>query len=201
MSKSCFLLFVIIKRTAQNGTKAIARNRENLQGFFNTLTSIQNTCINFMLFSGKRYEIPLMKKFMAFFFIFIVIIAGSVSVPRCYVLQPDCTERGTLECPLLAISTQSFDESIPGKTCCMPRNEGPQEEKNSVPIRYLVQFKIELYWHFTHLNIDPPGEWVFRKDLYPPFYDFFTFQQFFSYQFAHFYPPVAIFLQKQSFLI
>lgn len=143
-----------------------------------------------------------MKQLTTFLFIVMFIIAGSVSVPRCYVLQPDCPERGTFACPYAASSDQIVAESNTGGCCRIAQNEGQQRQKKSVPSGMMARFKIEQYRHIVDLNIEAPGEWLLQKDFYPPSHKTFTSLPVFSRRLAHFHPPpLAVLLQKQSFLI
>jgi len=158
-------------------------------------TSISpNLDINF----SQAYTV-FMRQLTTFLFIVMFLVAGSVSVPRCYVLQPDCPERGTFACPS---SGQFVAESGSSGCCGMARKEGPQRQKESLPSGMMTQFKIEKDRHIDVLNIEAPGESLLQKGYSPPSHKTFSSPSVFSRRLAHFHPPpFTIILQKQSFLI
>jgi hypothetical protein len=143
-----------------------------------------------------------MRQFTTLLFIVMFLVAGSVSVPYCYVLQPDCPERGTFACPYATSSGQIVAESGSSDCCSMARVEGTQKQKKALPSGMMTQFKIEKDRHIDSLNIEAPGESLLQKVYSPPSHKTFSSPSVFSRRLAHFHPPpLTIILQKQSFLI
>jgi hypothetical protein len=141
-----------------------------------------------------------MKQISIFLFIIMVLIAGTISVPRCYVLQPDCPERGTFKCPFLEDSGMDKNKEISG--CPMAGKVKQQEQENSVPSEKMAQFKIEQFRHLIDINIDAPAEYLFQEKIYPLFLETNREQSLSTRQSFSFYPPsLSILLQSQSFLV
>jgi hypothetical protein len=151
--------------------------------------------------STQAYTV-FMKQLTTLLFIVMFIFAGSVSVPRCYVLQPDCPERGTFACPYAASSKQIVDASNTGGCCRIAENEVQQRQKKSVPSGMMARFKIDQDRHIDDLNIEAPCEWSLQENFYPTFYETDTSRPVFSRRLVHFHPPpLSVLFQKQSFLL
>lgn len=143
-----------------------------------------------------------MKRFLTFFFIVVAGLAGLVSVPRCYVLQPDCPERGSFQCPYMADSAQAAAGNPAGGCCAMAQETRQQRSQSSLPGGKAVQFKVEQYLQLSDLHIDPPTESVLSANFSAAFHAVHAFQPGFSCRLVSVHPPpLSRLLQKQSFLI
>jgi hypothetical protein len=143
-----------------------------------------------------------MKRLLIFFFIAIAGIAGLVSVPRCYVLQPHCPNRGSFQCPYAAKVSPVATQDHAGGCCTMAKNIDRHDSPPILPGGKVAQFTIEQYLSFADLHIDPPMESVLAGVSPVVFRSISALQPGFSRGLilAH-PPPLSVLLQKQSFLI
>jgi hypothetical protein len=144
-----------------------------------------------------------MKRYLTFFFILLAGLAGLVSVPRCYVMEPDCPERGSLQCPRLADAGPAAVNKATGNCCALATEDGQQESPPmGAPGGKVARFKVDQYLPSFECLVDPPAE-VFLPGT--PAVALNIVSSFLSgtsrRQISVHPPPLSVLLQKQSFLI
>ena len=87
-----------------------------------------------------------MKRILTILFSIVLIFAGIGSVPRCYVMKPDCDLRGTVRCPLSHTAVQ-------GCVGC-PHMAQQQKTHTVPPVDRLARFSIDQERHCPDLSPD-----------------------------------------------
>lgn len=143
-----------------------------------------------------------MKRYLTFLFVLLAGLAGLVSVPRCYVLELDCPERGSLQCPRLADAGPAAVKDSAAGCCAMAAKAGRQEPAPGVPGGKMAQFKVDQYLPFFDCHVDPPAEFFLPGT---PLVALNIASSFLSdtlrRQISVHPPPLPVLLQKQSLLI
>jgi hypothetical protein len=140
-----------------------------------------------------------MRRFLGGFFSILLIFAGLGSVPRCYVMRPDCANRGTIQCPLAHPRTVTAEK---GCTACPRMVQKTTPQRTIPPVNRLARFSIDQERHSPELSPDRVPIAAIVQNSQPslahPLYD----RDGFSSQLRSIpEPPLLILLQKQSFLI
>jgi len=143
-----------------------------------------------------------MKRYLTFLFILLAGLAGLVSVPRCYVMELNCPERRSLQCPRLADAGSTAVKTPDASCCAIATEAGRQEPAPGMPGGKVAQFKVDQYLPIFAYHVDPPAE-VFLPGT--PSVALNIISSFLAgtslRQTSVHPPPLPVLLQKQSFLI
>jgi len=95
-----------------------------------------------------------MKRVLTFLFSIMLIFAGFGSVPRCYVMKPDCYERGAFPSNLTHHETKTIDEGCTGCPYRTQKSTRPQKTHTTPPVERLARFSIDQERHSPDFSPD-----------------------------------------------
>ena len=142
-----------------------------------------------------------MEKILGILFSLLLVFAGFGSVPRCYVMQPDCAARGTFQCPF------AHPDSVQAEKGCShcPQAHGLSRQPKTrtiPPFERLARFSIDQDRHNPDLCPDRIPTMALIQNAQPFPVDFLHTRETVATREPSLpEPPLLILLQKQSFLI
>jgi hypothetical protein len=143
----------------------------------------------------------LMEKLLSLLFSAMLVFAGFGSVPRCYVMKPDCSASGTSQCPLTQSGTVTTEKGC--NSCPHLVQKSTRQQRHTIPpFDRLARFSIDQDRQSSDLSPDcvPIVALVQNSQLF--FFEPINDKETLPARLAHLpEPPLLILLQKQSLLI
>jgi hypothetical protein len=143
-----------------------------------------------------------MEKILSLLFSAMLVFAGFGSVPRCYVMQPDCAVRDTVQCPLVRAKSVTAEKGCTGCSHMSQKSVRQQKTHTVPPADRLARFSVDQDRHSPDLSPDcvpsvalVQNSWLFLADP-------MAGREILPDRSVHLpEPPLLILLQKQSLLI
>jgi hypothetical protein len=141
-----------------------------------------------------------MKRILTFLFSVMLIFAGFGSVPRCYVMKPDCSERGNFQSALVHPETATI--GCNGCPHLVQKTTRTQKTHTIPPVDRLARFSIDQERHSPDFSPDCVPIAALVQNSQISLVDPISDKEIFPSQLMSLpEPPLLILLQKQSFLI
>jgi hypothetical protein len=131
-----------------------------------------------------------------------LIFAGFGSVPRCYVMKPDCSERGNFQSALVHPENVTIDKGCNGCPHLVQKSTRPQKTHTTPPVERLARFSIDQERHSPDFSPDCVPIMALVQNLQISSVDSIQDKEILPSRSRSIpEPPLLILLQKQSFLI
>jgi hypothetical protein len=142
-----------------------------------------------------------MGKYLSLLVAAMLVFAGFGSVPRCYVMKPDCSASGTLQCPLTQSETVTTEKGC--NSCPHLVQKSARQQRHTIPpFDRLARFSIDQDRQSSDLSPDCVPIVALVQNSQLLFVEPINDKEIFPARLTSLPdPPLLILLQKQSFLI
>jgi hypothetical protein len=143
-----------------------------------------------------------MDRFLSLLISALLIFAGFGSVPRCYVMQPDCAVRGAFQCLPVHTKGVANEKGCTGCPHMAKQSTRQQETTPDLPTDRMARFLIDQDRHNPDLFPDCVPTLALVQNSWLSLDHPLNDREIFPIKSVHLpEPPLLILLQKQSFLI